>query len=214
MNLKRFTSIIAALALIFCVSGTAMARDAMTQTRFITGFALPEPVGNFTPFVIYNYCNFADLSNGAQAGVTGGDVVQLLKIPAGTYVKQVGIMISTAYTTAGATCVGVQIGDGADVNGWLEEVDLGPTATGVSVSSGSTNWAVYITAAGVTTMNRPAYSRSGGSYYKSADTIDAVIPILGRTSGLPGGTSGVTNGIIKVWAEAIKMPASYNYKRP
>jgi hypothetical protein len=214
--MKKNLFVLIALALmVFFGVGTVMAADAKTQTRFITGFNIAEPVNSFTPYVIYNYCNFADLTTGSATGVTGGDVVQMLKIPAGTYIKSVGAMISTKWTTTGATCYPVTIGDGNDAKGWIREMDWGPSASGVSTSAGNTNWSVYAAtlATGVTTMIRPEYFKSGGSYYKSADTIDAVIPVLGRTADLPGGASGLTDFVLKIWAEAIKMPAQYNYRR-
>jgi hypothetical protein len=209
MNWKRVTSYVAALALVFCFAGLAMAEDAKVQSSFTTGFAQPQPK-DFEQYVISNYCNFADLKTGIYSGVTGGDTVQLLVIPAGTYVKKVGIRIASAWSTSGATANGVTIGDGSDVNGWIQSVDFGPTASGVSVSGATA--AIDGTVAVAYSYAQGAYSYLG-KYYSSADTIDAVIPIIARGSGVAGTIAGCTDLKVQVWAECYKPTSNYNYKR-
>lgn len=210
MNWKRVTSYIAALALVFCFAGTAMAgAAAKVQTSFTTGFAQPQ-ARDFEQYIISNYCNFGDLTTGVYSGVTGGDTVQLLAIPAGTYVKKVGIRIASAWSTAGATCYGVTVGDDSDANGWIQSIDFGPTASGVSVSGVSA--AIDGTASVNYAYAQGAYSYLG-KYYSTADTIDATIPIIARGTGVAGTLSGCSDLKIQVWAEVYKPNTNYNYKR-
>jgi hypothetical protein len=209
MNWKRVTSYIAALALVFCFAGSAMAAgDAKVQSSFTTGFATPT-VPEHQTFVISNYCDFSKLYTNTYSGVTGGDTVQLLVIPAGTMVNRVGIRIASAWSTSGATCNGVTIGDGSDANGWIQSIDFGPSASGVSVSGvtaaiDSTS-ASYMPAQG-------AYAWVG-KYYSSADTIDATIPVIARTAGLAGAIAGCTDMKIQVWAECYKPNSTYRYNQ-
>ena len=210
MNWKRVTAYVAALALVFCFVGTAMAgAAAKVQTSFTTGFAQPQPK-DFEQYIISNYCYFGDLTTGVNSGVTGGDTVQLLRIPAGTYVKRVGIRIASAWSTSGATCNGVTIGDGDDTNGWIQTIDFGASASGVSISG--------VTAAIDATVAAPYYPAQGaynwvGKYYTAADTIDAIIPVIARNTGDAGAIAGCTDMKIQVWAECYKPNTNYNYKR-
>ena len=193
------------LCAVFIIAGVSL---AATHTDFVTGNPVYDPKDNEV-FIISNTLDFADLTTGGNSGVTGGDVVQLLDIPAGTIVKNVGIYIYSAWSTSGATCPGVTIGDGSDANGWLLDVDFGPTASGVSASSGNTTYDTYKTAAGVTTLVRPAYYKLGGKYYSTADTIDAVIPTITHLDGHPGAVSSCSDFQLMIWAEAIK-PSTQN----
>lgn len=209
MNWKRVTSYMAALAMVFCFAGVAVAgtNDAKVQTSFTSGFAQPS-APEWSTFVISNYCDFSKLYTGTNSGVTGGDTVQLLAIPAGTFVKHVGIRIASAWSTGGATCYGVTIGDGSDTNGWLKDIDFGPTASGTSVSSG-----VSSVSANAAWPEAGDYMIPGGKYYSTADTIDAIIPIVQRTTGVAGAVSAASDLKLQVWAECYKPNTRMNYNQ-
>jgi len=76
-----------------------------------------------------------------------GDVVQVLDIPAGAVVTNVGINVITADANT------VDVGDATDPDGWDAAVSTG--STGVTLGNG-------------------AYA-SAGKYYASADTIDLTL---------------------------------------
>ena len=97
---------------------------------------------------------------GATA-LTGGDVLEVLRIPAGTQVLAVGLNVTTA---EGGTLT-VDVGDGADPDGYLDGVDgnavAGYSSSQVTISEG--------------TPNTISPALAFGKYYGSADTIDVKI---------------------------------------
>lgn len=220
MNWKRFVSIAAVVGMVFAFSATALAE---THTRFVTGN--PEPkIHDNSVFIISNTLDFSDLrttnltGSALQAGVTRGDTVQLLDIPAGVVVLGVGMNIYSAWTTSGLTCSGAYIGDGSGVSGWLQSIDLGPTASGTSTTflsgvSGLYGGNVAISTTGNHTLqyivNPGSYATAGGKYYSAADTIDLVLPNWAhRTS------SGLTDFVMQVWATCVKPSTQEAYTKP
>jgi len=171
---------------------------AATITDFVTGNPVYAPDRDNAVFVISNKLDFGDIDDYANSGVTSSDVVQLLDIPAGMVVKNVGLRINTAWGAAGNTCYGVTIGDGTDPNGWITAVDFGPTSSGVSRANGAYHL--------VTTDG------DIGKYYSATDTIDAVIPeVAEATTGSGWSATGLTDFVVEVWAEGIMAPGGKNY---
>lgn len=202
--------ILIVFALLFGFSGFV---GAEVHSRFVTGFTTPEPPQN-TTFIIANTLNFADLKVKGNAGtelsgVSKSDTVQLLSIPAGTIVKDVGINIYSAWSTAGLTCYGVTLGDGTTTDGWLLSVDFGPSASGVSRTGGVSSWTIAGNA-GTSIISAPKYAYAGGKYYSAADTIDATIPAVDSTN---NSYARCTDFVLRVWAECIKPSTQYRYKR-
>lgn len=215
MNWKRFVSIVAVLGMLFAFSATAMAE---THTRFVTGNPTTKAPDN-TVFIISNTLDFSDLrttgpsGTGALSGVTRSDVVQLLDIPAGTYVLGVGASIYSAWTTSGLTCSGVLIGDGSGTSGWIATMDWGPTASGTSTTSGVTGMGAG--SAGEYIVRHPGMGDGGGGkYYSAADTIDAVIPAGGDGWGGKAVASALTDFQLQIWAVCIKPSTQEAYTKP
>lgn len=224
--IKRTFNLMLALVLMFALAGAALAE---THTEFVTG----NPVMDVQPgqvYVISNTLNFGDLdtpgpyATGILGGVSRfGETVQLLDVPANTYVRDVGINIYSAWGTTNAAAVGgsgtgltmhgVQIGDGADTDGWIRTVDFGPSASGVSSGSisGTTLDAIG-GAAGVITVatytNMAAYHRVGGKMYTTADTIDALLPVYSHRAAT---VSGLTDFVLQVWAECVAVSSQQAY---
>lgn len=99
----------------------------------------------------------------AAAGATAlgnGDVLEVIRIPAKTQVLVVGLDVTVA---EGGTLT-IDVGDGADPNGYLDGVNAN-TLAGYSSSQ------VTITEGAPNTLS-PA--RPWGKYYGAADTIDVV----------------------------------------
>lgn len=203
MYWKKIFSLISALVICIALAGTVWAE---THTEFVTGNPIYQPVNDHAVYIISNTLDFADLTtvnaSGGTSGVTNGDVVQLLDIPAGTIVKNIGARIYSAWSTSGATMAGVTIGDGTDPNGWITAFDFGAEATGVSNSNGA-----YVL---VTT------DFDTGKYYSAADTIDAVIPSINRQPGFPGAVGGATDFQLQIWAECVtpSVQNAYGKLRP
>lgn len=100
----------------------------------------------------------------AAAGATAlqaGDVLEALHVPAGTQVLAVGLNVTTA---EGGTLT-VDVGDGADPDGFLDGVDAnavaGYSSSQVTISEG--------------TPNTISPALAFGKYYAAADTIDVKI---------------------------------------
>ena len=90
----------------------------------------------------------------SETEVSAADVVQALKIPANTYVKNVYVLVKTA---EGATCTAT-VGDATDPNGWDASTNLNASAGTVTAGLAGTD--DYATA---------------GKFYSAADTIDLVM---------------------------------------
>jgi len=187
-----------------------------THERFTTGNPEYKNHANEV-FVISNRCDFGDLrttgpsGTGVLSGVTKGDVVQLLDIPAGTYVMAVGFEIITATTDSGITVANVSIGDNDDVDGWLGSgvsVTWGLSASGVSISSGGSTYIIPGTATNFYTKGG-AYGNTG-KYYSSGATIAAVIPLYGSQKA----TSALSDFVVQPFAICIKPSSQKAYTKP
>jgi len=162
---------------------------AATKTTFTTNNPIAD-LGDNAVFVQTNLVDLADITS----GVSGTDVVQLLDIPAGMYVTNVGICVDTApVIQVGAGLTAGTVGDGDDPNGWLTSYETGNGISGCSQSQ-AVGTAAYYT----------------GKEYTSADTIDLVIGNLNKHT---SASTGVSNGVLRVWAEGFK-PADQNSYTP
>lgn len=113
----------------------------------------------------------------AAAGATAlgaGDILEVIRIPAGTQVLAVGLNVTTA---EGGTLT-VDVGDGDDPDGWLDGVNAN-TAAGYSSSQ------VTLTEGTPNTLS-PAFGF--GKYYGAEDTIDVVT------------VNAADTAVMKVWA--------------
>jgi len=90
----------------------------------------------------------------------------ILDVPAKTFIPPYGVTIIIPTLFDGGTPV-IDIGDGADPNGWIIQADI--TATSAGTYSG--------------TETNTAHYAATGKYYDSADTIDAVLPDEAITAG-------------------------------
>jgi len=96
-----------------------------------------------------------DLTGGA---VTGGDVYQMLAIPAQTKVVEVGTLI---LVPAVGTTLTMNVGDGGATNGWDASVDGKAVAGTNSIAANGTD--------------ARAVATSNGYLYEAADSIDIVM---------------------------------------
>jgi hypothetical protein len=222
--------LVVALAVLALISFTSNANALVTA--FVQGVQKYQAPQNQVYF-ISNTLDFSDLqtkgpsSVGKIAGVTAmttPETVQLLYIPAGTVVREVGMRIYSAWGTAGLTCYGVNIGDGSAVSGWMANLDWGPSASGTSSSVSSVSGYVagdgtdgdqtYQPTAGMSPFTRNGrYAKDGGKYYSAADTIDATLPRVAGWGGIDA-RAGLTDFKIQVWAICIKPSTQLMYTRP
>ena len=194
--MKRFFSLLAVLCLVFCFGSTAMA--VHTHSKFIQGVAEVEPGSDNEVFVISNQLAFSGLTPFSTGGVTTADVVNLLRIPAGTYVLDVGMRTVTAPSMASTTGFAT-IGDSSDVDGWISIYDIGGSSSGVSTSNDS----------GVS----GAYKNQGGKYYSAAGNISMTIPTLSTWDWLANDPQSICTGfVIQPWAICIKPSTQQRYK--
>ena len=112
----------------------------------------------------------------SAAGATAlasGDVLEAISLPAKSLVLHVGVDV----TTAGTGSLTLDVGDGADADGYLDGVAadaVGSFASVHTLSSGAT------------------VGLSAGKYYTSADTID--VTLVGYVPG---------NLVCRVWAVVV-----------
>ena len=97
----------------------------------------------------------ARVAAGATA-LTSGDVLEVIQLPAKTYVMAVGLDVTTA---EGGTLT-IDIGDGSAADGYLDGVDANTVASYAS--------ALALTEGAPNTVT----GYSAGKYYAAADTID------------------------------------------
>jgi len=110
---------------------------------------------------------------GATA-LTGGDVLEVIQIPAKTQVLAVGLDVTTA---EGGTLT-IDVGDGVDPDGFLDGVNAN-TAAGYSSTT------VTLVEGAPNTLS-PAFGF--GKYYGAADTIDVTT------------VNAADTAVMKVWA--------------
>lgn len=87
-----------------------------------------------------------------------GSTVAILDVPAGTLIPPKGVICVVTTLFAGGSPL-IDIGDGDDPDGWIDQGDITATSTG-TYSGDETTTGHYI---------------DTGRYYSSADTIDAVV---------------------------------------
>lgn len=93
--------------------------------------------------------------SGAITDGDTGDTVQCIEVPAGTFIPPYGVSLYVAEAFAGGTPL-LDVGDGADVDGWVDQTENTATSTGWYSGTAS------------------AYAVAG-KYYSAADTIDVVV---------------------------------------
>jgi len=98
----------------------------------------------------------ADRLAKGQTAIGAGDVLEVMQIPAKTYVICAGLDVTTA---EGATCT-VDMGDGTDPDGFLDGVNANTAASYAT--------ALVLAEAAPNTV----VGYSNGKYYAAADTID------------------------------------------
>jgi hypothetical protein len=110
-------------------------------------------------------------SSTAQYGLTGrwvrsrqitfadtASTVAIIDVPAGTLIPPKGVVCVVTTLFAGGSPL-IDIGDGDNTDGWIDQGDITATSTG-TYSGDETTTAAYA---------------DNGRYYSTADTIDAVV---------------------------------------
>jgi len=116
----------------------------------------------------------ARLAAGATA-LANGDVLEAIPVPAKSYVLAVGLDVTTA---EGGTCT-IDVGDGSDVDGYLDGVNantIASYANALALAEGTPNTVV---------------GYSNGKYYAAADTIDVLF------------VNAADAAVLRVWALVV-----------
>lgn len=98
---------------------------------------------------------------------------QVIDVPAKTFVSKVVLVVTEAF--AGGT-PSLDVGDGADADGWIDTDDITEGTIGAYVGDETTTGAYYL-----------------GKYYPAADTIDVVV------------SASLTDGTAYVLAQMIRL---------
>lgn len=117
----------------------------------------------------------ADRAAASATALANGDILEVISLPAKTYVLGVGLDVTTA---EGGTCT-VDIGDGSDGDGYLDGVDANTVAsyaTGLALAEGTPNTIV---------------GYSNGKYYSAADTIDLTM------------VNAMDAAVVRLWALVV-----------
>lgn len=111
------------------------------------------------------------------------DVVQLFTIPANSFIRNVWVVVTTAFN-AGTTNV-LEVGDGSDPDGYINAGDLDESSTSVIGTALSTD-------------GEGAYmAKAARPFYSSADTLDVLYTYTGTAP---------TAGQATVIAEIVTLP--------
>ena len=117
--------------------------------------------------------------------VTTGDSVNVITIPANSFVANVFLVIEEAFVGGTVT---ITVGDDNDAEGYLEETDIGAATAGNVVNTVPDGRADAIVAAFAQLGARP--------FYTSADTLDVLVAF----------SSAMTAGKITLIAEIVTVP--------
>lgn len=110
--------------------------------------------------VVLDFAKIAAARSAAGvAALASGDVLEVIPLPAKSHVLAVGYDVTVA---EGATAT-FDFGDGADTDGYLNDISLNSVASGV----------MALTLAEAAPNTVAAYSH--GKYYSAADTLDVLI---------------------------------------
>ncbi len=107
------------------------------------------------------------------AALASGDVLEVLPVPAKSLVMRVGYDVTTA---EGATAT-LDLCDGSDTDGYLNDVDLNSVASGV----------MALTLAEAAPNTVAGYTN--GKYYSAADTIDVTL-----------NNNAINVAVVRLWA--------------
>jgi hypothetical protein len=124
--------------------------------------------------VVLDFAKIAAARSAAGvAALASTDVLQIIPLPAKSYVLAVGYDVTTP---EGATAT-FDLGDGSTTNGYLNDISLNSTASGVM--------ALALTEATPNTVT----GYSNGKYYAAADTIDMVL-----------NNDSIDTAVVRIWA--------------
>ena len=126
--------------------------------------------------------DFTDINSGA--GTVQNDIVQLIQVPANTQV----LGVSFSVTTASSNMADFDLGDGDDVDGYVDGASMATVNDGASVPGA-------LTVASPSTFPNNTVAFAVGKFYTAADTID-----------LKQNTNAtVVTGVLKVKAVMIDL---------
>lgn len=137
------------------------------------------PLSGTKTYIIKNQIDLDDIQAEKGSALAAADVIQLLKVPARTFVHQVMVEIVTA---AVGTALTANIGDGSAADGFDAAASLAATAGTVTQGAPGTD----------------AYLTAGGKFYATADTIDATLATVTAVTGNP---------VLRVFALCSKLPS-------
>jgi len=208
---RIFKSIFFAVFITAFVFGTVPAIAAETHTKYMTAHPATDPGANAKGIFIQSGVLDCNNTTYFPSGVSNGDVVQLVKVPINTIVKNFSIRITRADIKTGTSAT---VGDGASAAGFVSNSNTG-TADYINFNgtmTGTSTWGIGIGSiagklmSGVTKAtssvydNTGSYFVAGGSPYIGRDTIDMAFKVSPATH-----SSGVT--VKFEWMmECMKLP--------
>lgn len=188
---RKLSIVVAVLLLIASMGYAATYSDFVSGNNRLSQSAY-QPQDEKSVWVQSRYINLGDSNFNSGSGVTNGDVVRCLTVPAGTIITEVGIYVVTG-PIASASGVSATLGDGADPNGYCTELDF--------TAGGTTVWYTRGSLTNLSATKAGAYNNiSGVSLYDGEDTIDLVFLVDQQDS-----TSGCTPAFY-IWARGFVKP--------
>jgi hypothetical protein len=163
---------------------------ATVSTIDIEGTTHPSRSVFHLPYVVEKYIDFADAATAKGSALASADVIECLRVPAGTLVLQAGFEV-TVVAAGESSDTTVDLGvTGVAADRWVDGFDLDAAAAG---------------AYGTLVGDGAAGAGAGPTlFFATADTIDLLLATA---------TTAPTGGVVRVWAvmvdvseKALKQP--------
>ena len=149
-----------------------------------TGTGHGQRTNKRTPYLVEWYIDLADAVTAKGSALAQGDVIEAIKVPAGTQVLFAGLQVIEEMEGS-STDATIDMGiTGGDVDAFVDGFDLDGAAAGAFASP-------------ATASITPA------TFVTTADTIDLLIATQ---------TNTITGGVLRVFASLLDC--SYQYDRP
>lgn len=163
---------------------------ATISTLFVDGSTHPTRAMTNVPYVVEAYVDWEEAADEKGSALAAADVIQAIRVPAGSLVLQAGLEV-TEVATGESADVTLDLGVGTDADMWVDGFDLDAAAAG----------------AYATLLGDGAAGAGVGPFLQvtSADTID--ITIATATTAPTGGVVRVYAVIADVSEKALKRPS-------
>lgn len=148
-------------------------------TRDFTAGTLTARPASYTlnPFLIKQKIDLADVVKLKGSALEADEIIQAIKVPAGTFVQRVLVKVVTAAT---GTALTANVGDGDSATGYDAEINLKATAGTITTSTNA-----FTLAEGTPNVITVTDAYNAGKAYTAEDTIDVKLATVTDVTAWP-----------------------------